>query len=89
VTEDPAAVLVVAGALTRVARKYFDFAYKVCLLDAGVAVGQLATVADTLGLRAVPAVDWADDAALETFGLDGYAEPIAAVVALAHGEPCP
>ena len=81
----PQAVILGAGALERVGRKYGPFAYRVVNLDAGVALAQLELVARELGLRAELADDW-DDARVESVaGLERMVEAVTFVARL-YGE---
>jgi SagB-type dehydrogenase family enzyme len=80
--EQPAALIVLTGALGVVAAKYDDFAYRVLCLDAGVALAQLAAIADDNGLTALFADRWDDMALSEALRVAGDAEPVTAVVAL-------
>jgi SagB-type dehydrogenase family enzyme len=80
--ERPAALVVLTGALDVVAAKYHDFAYRILGLDAGVALAQLAAVADEAGLTARFADRWDDTAIGTALHLDADSEPVTAVVAL-------
>jgi SagB-type dehydrogenase family enzyme len=86
-TGDPEAVLVLSGALFRVARKYNDFALRIVYLDAGAALAQISVLAHAYGLVAVPAGRWDDEALLECLGLDGDVEPLTAVIGLYREGP--
>lgn len=82
----PDALVVLTGALDVVAAKYYDFAYRVIGLDAGVALAQLTALADEAGLGVRFADRW-DDAAIGTaLHLDADIEPVTAVVALTREE---
>lgn len=83
----PSCLLVVASAFTRVAKKYYDFAYKVCLLDAGVVAGQALVVARSLGLSARLATSWSDDAIGAALGTNHRTEPIVSVLAIREVAP--
>ena len=65
-----------------VAAKYHDFGYRVLCLDGGVAVAQLAALADGYGLAVRCADRWDDTALGAALRLDTVAEPVTAVVAL-------
>ncbi|MER5885341.1 nitroreductase family protein [Streptomyces sp. NPDC001941] len=52
--DEPLLLLVLAGELHRVARKYGPFSYRVAHLDAGCALAQLALIAQELGLGFLP-----------------------------------
>jgi SagB-type dehydrogenase family enzyme len=80
----PAALIVLTGALGVVAAKYHDFAYRLLCLDAGVALAQLAALADEYGLSTRFADRWDDTALGAALRLDANAnaEPVTAVVAL-------
>ena len=80
--ENPAALIVLTGALGVAAAKYYDFAYRILCLDAGVALAQLAALADEYGLAARFADRWDDTALSAALRLDANAEPVTAVVAL-------
>ncbi|HEY0531944.1 MAG TPA: nitroreductase family protein [Actinoplanes sp.] len=80
--ERPVALVVLTGALDVVAAKYHDFAYRILGLDAGVALAQLAAVADETGLAARFADRWDDTAISAALHLDADSEPVTAVVAL-------
>jgi SagB-type dehydrogenase family enzyme len=80
--ERPDALIVLAGALDVVAAKYHDFAYRILGLDAGVALAQLAAVADEAGLTVRFADRWDDTAIGTALHLDADSEPVTAVVAL-------
>jgi SagB-type dehydrogenase family enzyme len=83
--EQPAALVVFTGALDVVAAKYHDFAYRVLSLDAGVALAQLAALADEYGLAARFADRWDDVALSAALRVNADAEPVTAVVALNPG----
>ncbi|PPG95415.1 hypothetical protein C5C22_05950 [Rathayibacter rathayi] len=76
------AVLVLTGALGRVASKYAAFAWRIVHLDAGVAVTHIRLLAAAHGLRAVAAPAWDDDAIAGLLGLDITVEPVTAVLSL-------
>lgn len=78
----PPALLVMTGALDRVARKYFDFAYRIVHLDAGVATAQLQAVATGYGLTTRVALRWDDELLHEELRLNPDEEPVTAVVGL-------
>jgi SagB-type dehydrogenase family enzyme len=78
----PAALIVFAGALGLVTTKYHDSAYRIACLDGGVALAQLAALADGHGLATRCADRWDDTALGTTLRLDTVAEPVTAVVAL-------
>lgn len=78
----PAAVIVLTGALARVASKYSAFAWRVVHLDAGVAIAQMSHVARSLGLVAQPLDRWDDLHLAELLDLDLDAEPVTGVLAL-------
>ncbi|MFI8456053.1 nitroreductase family protein [Kitasatospora sp. NPDC085464] len=75
-------LLVVTGALVRVARKYRTFAYRVIHLDTGVALSHLLLASRRLGLPMANEAAW-DDAALTTaLGVEREFECVTAVVRL-------
>ncbi|MGW3041162.1 hypothetical protein ACWC9T_14265 [Kitasatospora sp. NPDC001159] len=75
-------LLVVTGALVRVARKYRTFAYRVIHLDTGVALSHLLLASRRFGLPMINEPAW-DDAALTTaLGLEREFECVTAVVRL-------
>jgi SagB-type dehydrogenase family enzyme len=65
----PPIVIVSAGALAKVRRKYGSFAYRVVNLDAGVALAYLHEVAAALGLPVVEYPDIADEALSDLVGV--------------------
>jgi SagB-type dehydrogenase family enzyme len=77
-----AALVVLTGALGVLAEKYHDFAYRLMCLDAGVALAQLAALADEHGLTAEFADRWDDTALSEALRVDADGEPVTAVIAL-------
>ncbi|MEU8924978.1 nitroreductase family protein [Kitasatospora sp. NPDC048545] len=80
------ALLVVTGALVRVARKYRTFAYRVIHLDTGVALSHLLLASRRLGLPMMNEPAW-DDAALTTaLGVEREFECVTAVVRLGAAE---
>jgi hypothetical protein len=78
----PAALLVLTGALGRVATKYYDFACRIVYLDAGVATAQLQAVADAYRLGTRLAHRWDDRLLHEELRLDPATEPVTAVIGL-------
>ncbi|MGW8975636.1 nitroreductase family protein [Streptomyces platensis] len=78
----PAAVIVLTGALARVASKYSAFAWRVVHLDAGVAIAQMCHIARSMGLAARPLDRWDDLCLAELLDLDLDAEPVTGVLAL-------
>ncbi|MER5639331.1 hypothetical protein ABT095_20530 [Kitasatospora sp. NPDC002227] len=80
-----AAVLVLTGALVRVARKYRTFAYRVIHLDTGVALSHLLLLSRRLGLRLANDPDWDEAVLTPPIGVDSEYEPVTAVVRLAGG----
>ncbi|MEU4584672.1 nitroreductase family protein [Kitasatospora aureofaciens] len=75
-------LLVVTGALVRVARKYRTFAYRVIHLDTGVAMSHLLLASRRFGLPVINEPAW-DDAALATaLGVEREFECVTAVVRL-------
>lgn len=81
-SDEPDALVVTTAALSRVAHKYREFAYRLIHLDAGVAVAQLQAVARGYGLTAQLQTRWRDDLVTQQLGLDERAEPVTAVVTL-------
>jgi SagB-type dehydrogenase family enzyme len=82
------ALLVLTGALVRVATKYHNFAYRILYLDSGVALAQLAAVADERGVTAQAAPRWDDVAVGAALGINLDQEPVTAVATLVpHGGP--
>lgn len=79
---DAAAIVVLTGALERVAGKYGTFGYRIVNLDAGCAVAQLALAATARGLEVRVASRWNDDALGEALRITLDSEPVTAVVAL-------
>ncbi|MEU6867100.1 nitroreductase family protein [Streptomyces sp. NPDC046876] len=78
-------LLVVTGALVRVARKYRTFAYRVIHLDTGVALSHLLLLSRRLGLRLVNEPAWDDAALMAALGVEREFESVTAVVRLAAG----
>ena len=76
------AFLVLTGALSKVAKKYGDFGYRIVCLDAGVAVAQAVAVARGVGLDARIADHWDDEEIVRQLDLQRYAEPVTAVLGL-------
>jgi len=77
-----ATVVVLTGALDRVASKYGTFGYRIVNLDAGCAVAQLALAAAGRGLEVRVASRWDDALIADTLRIDLDSEPLTAVVAL-------
>jgi SagB-type dehydrogenase family enzyme len=80
--DTPGALIISAGALHRVARKYGAFGYRIINLDAGVALAQSQMVARGLGLKARAVTAWSDDVLEEGLDLQTPAELVTAVLAL-------
>ena len=81
---DPAAdaVIVLTGALGRVASKYAAFGWRIVHLDAGVGVTHLRLLGAAHGLDVRVAPAWDDDAIGGLLGIDQDLEPITAVVSI-------
>ncbi|GGP95461.1 TOMM precursor leader peptide-binding protein [Streptosporangium pseudovulgare] len=79
---DAEAVVVITGALDRVASKYATFAWRVVHLDAGVALTQLRLVAAERGIATRVVPYWDDTALAGLLSVDPDAEPITAVLAV-------
>jgi len=77
-----AAIVVLTGALDRVASKYGTFGYRIVNLDAGCAVAQFALAAAGHGLEVRVAARWDDELIADVLGIDLDSEPITAVIAL-------
>lgn len=75
-------VVVLTGALERVASKYGPFGYRIVYLDAGCAITQARWTAAGRGLELRAAVRWEDAAVGELLGLDVLAEPVTAVMSI-------
>lgn len=80
----PSVLLLLTGALHRVARKYGPFGYKLINLDAGAAVSQLHLIANCLGIETQTAVRWADDLIEQEMNLEPSEEQPTAVVRLSR-----
>jgi SagB-type dehydrogenase family enzyme len=65
----PAAVVAGTGAFRKVMKKYQAFGYRLCFLDAGVALSYLHTVGDALGLELVEYPDMDDPRVLGAIGV--------------------
>lgn len=78
----PDALIVLTGALHRVATKYHAFAYKVIHLDAGVAMTQMQAVASGLGLSVTVYHTWEEEALYQQLQVNEIGEPITAIFAL-------
>ncbi|QGU28024.1 SagB/ThcOx family dehydrogenase [Microbacterium oryzae] len=87
VSESADAVLVLTGALGRVASKYAAFSWRIVHLDAGVALAQARLLAAAHGVHTEVAPAWDDDAVAALLGIDQDAEPITAVVSLTTRRP--
>ncbi len=74
------AVIVLTGALSRVASKYYGFGWRVIHLDAGAAMAQLVYTAQAFGLSARPLDRWDDSHLAELLDLDLDSEPITGVL---------
>jgi SagB-type dehydrogenase family enzyme len=84
------ALVIFTGAYHRLVRKYGPFAYRLMLMDAGVAMTQMHLAANCLGMRSPCAVHWSDDLIEERLGLDFPNEQVTGVVgvsSLASGAP--
>ncbi|MFC4057773.1 TOMM precursor leader peptide-binding protein [Planomonospora corallina] len=79
---DAEAVIVVTGALNRVASKYSTFAWRVVHLDGGVALAQLRLVAAERGIATRVVPRWDDAALAALLSVDPDTEPITAVLAV-------
>ncbi|WP_405762238.1 nitroreductase family protein [Streptomyces sp. NBC_00045] len=79
------ALLVVTGALVRVARKYRTFAYRVIHLDTGVALSHLLLLSRRFGLGLVNEPAWDDAALMTALGVEREFESVTAVVRLGAG----
>lgn len=76
----PSALIMLTGALHRVARKYGSFGYRLIHLDAGCALSQLHLVSNSMELRAQTALTCADDLVEQQLNLDEGREICTAVV---------
>jgi len=76
----PNAMIVMAGAVSRVAQKYSAFAYRVIHLDAGVALAQMQAVAGSLGFEASQASCWDEKSVSDWLGLIDVSEVPTAVI---------
>ncbi|MFH8386553.1 nitroreductase family protein [Kitasatospora sp. NPDC018058] len=76
------ALLVVTGALVRVARKYRTFAYRVIHLDTGVALTHLLLAGRRFGLQMTNEPAWDDSALTTALGVEREFECVTAVVRL-------
>lgn len=75
-------VLVMTGALGRLARKYDSLAYRIILLDAGCVLTQLRLAGSAMGILVAPTTHWDDDAIARALNIDLDREPITAAVRL-------
>lgn len=82
----PSAVLVLTGALHRVAMKYGSFAYRIILFDAGVAVAQIGALARGYGLLCEVAARWDDNVLIEAMALNEEADPITVVIGISGSQ---
>ncbi len=82
VERDAAVVVSIHSALSRVAHKYQQLAFRICCLDAGVACAQLEAIAADAGIRASILDAWDDDELLSAFDLSREGNPVTAVVTL-------
>ena len=93
--ESPRAEVAVlfTSAFARLQQKYGPFAYKLSLLDAGVALAQFHFVARSFGFWSQTMCTWPDDLVERLCGLTPFQEQVTAVVALSHtgaaGDPEP
>lgn len=71
-----AALIITVAAHHRVLSKYSAFAYRLINLDAGVALGQLHMVGNSLGLRTRTIRRWADDIIDERLDLESVNEGV-------------
>lgn len=85
-TQLPPALVVCAGALHRVYRKYGPFAYRIVHLDAGLATAQLGAVATALRVASANVPTWPETRVMSDLGLCSDAECITALVTLAGEE---
>ncbi len=74
--DTPDALIILVGALHRVAQKYGPFAYRIINLDAGVALGQMHLVGSSLGLSTRTAQRWADDLIAADLNLTDLSEAV-------------
>jgi SagB-type dehydrogenase family enzyme len=72
------ALIVMTGALERLARKYESFAYRVIFLDAGCVLAQLRVAGASMGVRIAAASRWDDEAIARALNTDPEGEPITA-----------
>lgn len=75
----PDALIVLTGALFRLAGKYGPFAYRLVHFDAGAALGQLHLVAGGMGLSSRTVLCLADDLVQKQFNLESDEVPTAVV----------
>jgi SagB-type dehydrogenase family enzyme len=80
IPKDARAAVIVTSMLTRVVRKYGSLAFKLCALDAGVALQQLRMMAQSLDVECVLVHSW-DEAALA--GRIGAGQPDEPIMGLA------
>ncbi|MGV9596707.1 TOMM precursor leader peptide-binding protein [Streptosporangium sandarakinum] len=84
---DAEAVVVVTGALARVASKYSTFAWRVLHLDAGVTLTQLRLAATDRDVATRVVTAWDDAALTALLSADPDEEPVTAVLAINPLEP--
>jgi SagB-type dehydrogenase family enzyme len=80
----PDVLVIVVGALYRLAGKYGALSYRLLNLDAGVALNQMHLVARSLGLECQTLAPWADDVIHRECRLQGFIEHCTAVAALSR-----
>jgi SagB-type dehydrogenase family enzyme len=80
----PDSMLILTGALHRIAEKYGIFGYKLMQFDAGVALSQMQILANSLGLRSWIPSQWADDLLEFQFGLEPMREQPTGIISLWH-----
>jgi SagB-type dehydrogenase family enzyme len=82
VPDDAGATIIVTSMLVRVARKYGSLAFKLCALDAGVALQQVRVMAESLSVSCMLAHSWNEAALARRIGAAQPDEPIMGVAVL-------
>ncbi len=78
----PDALVLFTGAFHRVARKYFQFGYRLIQFDAGVGLSQLHLVAQALNIKAQTVARWPDDQIEHFLNLTRVQQQVTGVVVL-------
>jgi SagB-type dehydrogenase family enzyme len=76
------AVVILTSAVLRIAKKYQVSSLRICGLDAGVALWQIRTVADAVGVDCGLAESWSDESVSRLVGESHLAEPVMGIALL-------